>query len=148
MRLHEDEPSSAAVEFSDNLSISQMSRSYNVSLRTLRFYEARGLLSPQREQYARRYDAASRARLELILKGKQLGFTLSEIRDMIASESGDGGELSLAPAQIVAQIGMLQRQRTGIDQAILELEATHARLAQAGQGARLSEEPRRLERVG
>ena len=54
-------------------SIGDLAREYGVSLRTLRFYEDRGLLSPRREGTSRFYDGADRARLALILKGKKLG---------------------------------------------------------------------------
>ena len=68
--------------------IGDLAREFGVTLRTLRFYEDRGLLSPRREGTARIYDARDRARLSVILKGKQLGFTLTEIRAMVAEERG------------------------------------------------------------
>ena len=82
----------------------------------------------------RYYSAEARARLELILKGKQLGFTLSEIRDLIANQSEEpvrSFELSLDETQILAQLSMLQRQRDDIERAIEELRQTHERLAGA-----------------
>ena len=103
------------------LTISQMSRLYGVSLRTLRFYEDRGLIKPRREGNARFYRAADRVRLEMILQGKKLGFTLTEINDLIggkgANETPDLEE-QLQPHQIVSQIGHLERQRDEIDSAI------------------------------
>ena len=71
------------------LTISQMSRLYSVSLRTLRFYEDRGLIKPRREGNARFYRAAERVRLEMILQGKKLGFTLTEINDLIGGKDAD-----------------------------------------------------------
>ena len=68
------------------MTISQMSRLYGVSLRTLRFYEDRGLIKPRREGNARYYRAADRVRLDMILRGKKLGFTLSEISDLIGGK--------------------------------------------------------------
>jgi len=65
------------------LTISQMSQLYAVSPRTLRFYEARGLIKPSREGNLRLYRAADRVRMEMILQGKKLGFTLTEINDLI-----------------------------------------------------------------
>lgn len=117
----------------DLLTIGDISRHYNVSLRALRFYEERQLLQPIRRGTARLYDAATRARLEVILKGKQLGFTLTEIRDML--ETGDDPahdvKLAMGADQVVEQIAMLERQRAEIDSAITELRATHERLAMA-----------------
>ena len=63
-----------------------MSRVYGVSLRTLRFYEDRGLIKPRREGNARYYRGADRVRMEMILKGKKLGFTLTEIQDLIGGK--------------------------------------------------------------
>ena len=65
------------------LTISQMSRLFSVSLRTLRFYEDRGLIQPRRECNTRFYRAADRVQMEMILKGKKLGFTLTEIFALI-----------------------------------------------------------------
>ncbi len=113
------------------LTISQMSRLYGVSLRTLRFYEDRGLIKPRREGNARYYRGVDRVRMEMIIRGKKLGFTLSEINDLIggkgANETPDL-EDQLQPQQIVNQIGHLERQRTEIDSAIERLRATHSRL--------------------
>jgi DNA-binding transcriptional MerR regulator len=115
------------------LTISQMSRLFGVSLRTLRFYEDRGLIKPRREGNARYYRATDRMRMEMILKGKKLGFTLTEIQDLIggkgASETVDL-EDQLNPQQIVSQISHLERQRSEIEGAIERLRATQNRLAQ------------------
>ena len=125
-------PAETAYAGSD-LTISQMSRLYGVSQRTLRFYEDRGLIKPRREGNARYYRGADRVRMEMILKGKKLGFTLTEIQDLIggkgASETADFGE-RLQPHQIVSQIGHLERQRDEIDSAIQQLRATRNHLSQ------------------
>ena len=127
-----DETYAAPHSGPDEMTISQMSRLYGVSLRTLRFYEDRGLIRPRREGNARYYRAADRTRLDMILRGKKLGFTLSEISDLIggkgANESSDI-EGRLQPQQIVNQIGHLERQRAEIDSAIARLRATHGRLS-------------------
>ncbi len=118
----------------DVLTIGEMAREYGVTLRALRFYEDRGLLQPIRNGVTRYYNAEARARLELILKGKQLGFTLTEIRDLIANQNAEpvrSFELSLDETQILAQLTMLQRQRDDIERAIDELRQTQERLAGA-----------------
>ena len=85
------------------ITISQMSRLFGVSLRTLRFYEDRGLIKPRREGNARYYRATDRVRMEMILKGKKLGFTLTEIQDLLggkgATETTDLEE-QLNPQQL------------------------------------------------
>ena len=70
--------------------IGELSREFGVTLRALRFYENKGLISPHRDGLSRLYSQGDRTRLALILKGKKLGFTLGEIRQMIAAEEGDG----------------------------------------------------------
>ena len=64
-------------------SIQQLSKEFEVTPRTLRFYEEKGLLSPQRKGQNRVYSAADRSRLRLILRGKRLGFTLRESLQLI-----------------------------------------------------------------
>ena len=65
-------------------SIRDLSRDFGVTTRTLRFYEEKGLLEPQRQGHRRLYSAADRVRLKLILRGKRLGFSLDESAVLIA----------------------------------------------------------------
>ncbi|HKN30775.1 MAG TPA: MerR family transcriptional regulator [Roseiarcus sp.] len=132
-REAEDDAKTAPGSEQVELTISQMSRLYGVSLRTLRFYEDRGLIKPRREGSARYYRGVDRVRMEMILRGKKLGFTLTEINDLIGSKGANETpdlEEQLQPQQIVNQIGHLERQRTEIDSAIERLRATHSRLLQ------------------
>jgi DNA-binding transcriptional MerR regulator len=113
-------------------SIRDMARDFGVSIRTLRFYEDRGLLHPHRQGTVRYYSGRDRHDLKMILKGKQLGFTLAEIHEMLASRDEKSGkadlELGLLPEQIIAQINHLERQRNELDEAILALRNAHQRL--------------------
>ena len=114
--------------------IGDLAREFGVTLRTLRFYEDRGLLSPRRDGTARIYDARDRERLSVILKGKQLGFTLTEIRAMVAEERSGGGpgmNLKLSLDQIEDQIRHLEQQKKEIEAALAELQARRAGLAAA-----------------
>ena len=129
----EEEGHSAHDSAQGEMTISQMARIFSVSLRTLRFYEDRGLIKPRREGNARYYRGADRVRrMEMILKGKRLGFTLTEIQDLIGgkgtTETPDL-EDQLNPHQIDTQIAHLERQRSEIDSAIERLRATQSRLA-------------------
>jgi DNA-binding transcriptional MerR regulator len=111
-------------------SIRDVATHYGVTLRALRFYEDRGLIRSHRDGNARFYDARTRSRLEVILKGKQLGFTLTEIRDLIEVGSSAGSpvfQLALEDEQILGQIEMLKAQRASIDRAIEELRETQRR---------------------
>jgi DNA-binding transcriptional MerR regulator len=114
--------------------IGDLAREFGVTLRTLRFYEDRGLLSPRREGTARIYDTRDRERLSVILKGKQLGFTLTEIRAMVEEErsgSGPAMNLKLSLDQIEDQIQHLEQQKKEIEEALAELETRRAGLAVA-----------------
>jgi DNA-binding transcriptional MerR regulator len=111
-------------------SISDLATEFNVTLRTLRFYEARGLVKPRRAGLTRIYSGRDRSRIALILKGKQLGFTLVEIRALLANEesreAGSPGGLKLTMAQIEEQIALLTGQRADIEIALRELELAKA----------------------
>jgi hypothetical protein len=63
--------------------IGQMAQHYKVTLRALRFYESSGLIHPKRRGTTRLYGAQERQRLEMILRGRQLGFSLAEIHEFI-----------------------------------------------------------------
>lgn len=117
--------------------ISDMATLYGVSLRTLRFYEDKGLIFPRRQGTARFYSANDRIRLELILKGKRLGFSLSEIYNLIASRTSAAPEnetadlvVSLNSDQVSAQIAHLERQRDDLSTAIAELREAHRRMCE------------------
>jgi DNA-binding transcriptional MerR regulator len=130
--LLEDAGRTALDSTQPEMTISQMSRLFGVSLRTLRFYEDRGLIKPRREGNARYYRATDRIRMEMILKGKKLGFTLTEIQDLIGAKgTAETADLEdqLNPQQIVTQISHLERQRSEIEGAIERLRATQTRLA-------------------
>lgn len=121
-----------------DFTISDMASLYNVSLRTLRFYEDKGLIFPRRQGTARFYSANDRIRLELILKGKRLGFSLSEIHNLIASRTTASPEnetadlvVSLNSDQVAAQIAHLERQRDDLSTAIGELRDAHRRMCES-----------------
>src|SRR5579883_2673678 len=113
----------------DEATIGEMAREFAVSLRTLRFYEDRGLLQPRRHGASRFYGAADRNRLRIVLKGKQLGFTLTEIRALLAADRDGGADIEerLNAQQIADQIGRLERQRCEIETAIARLRAAQQR---------------------
>lgn len=132
--LHEGENPYSTTEEGEYFSISDLAREFNVTLRALRFYESKGLLKPKREGNLRLYSADDRTRLSRILKGKQLGFTLSEIRALVAGEgdSGNATGLHLSREQCVEQIKLLERQKKEIEDAIAELRRTYTDLYTKG----------------
>jgi DNA-binding transcriptional MerR regulator len=111
--------------------IGELSREFGVTLRALRFYENKGLISPQREGLNRLYSQGDRTRLALILKGKKLGFTLGEIRQMIAAEEGNADDkaLSLSREKCLEQIEMLERQKSEIEEGLGELRKIYSELS-------------------
>lgn len=108
-------------------SIGDLAREFGVSLRTLRFYEDKGLISPRREGTARIYSRRDRARLRLVLTGKRVGFSLAQIREMLALydlRDGQVSQMRVALDRFNQQIAILDRQRRDIEQAIDELKRT------------------------
>lgn len=118
------------------LTIGEVSRLYGVTLRALRFYEQRGLLKPIRRGGARLYDDAQKTRLQMILKGKHLGFTLTEITDLLDADSGrdkKNDDFVLDEKMVLSQLRHLEERRTELDQAIEELRAARRKMAAGGR---------------
>lgn len=114
--------------------IGEMAREFQVSLRTLRFYEDRALLHPRRRGTTRLYSGRDRLHLQMILKGKQLGFTLTEIREILARDDSRA-DLNLPPDQITAQIRHLERELSMLESALAQLRPAQER---AQKNARLT----------
>ena len=110
----------------DLLTIRDMCAAFDVTPRTLRFYEAKELLSPVRRGTARFYTYRDRARLKLILRGKRFGFSLEDIRQLLDMYDRDGRqqEAQLRRTYEVAQdrLAQMERQRAELDEAIAELK--------------------------
>lgn len=109
----------------DSFSISDLSAEFGVTARALRFYEDEGLISPERRGLQRVYSHRDRARLAWILRGKRVGFSLGEIREMIdLYDIGDGRKVqrTFTLGRCRDRIALLQQQKMDIDAAIAELE--------------------------
>jgi DNA-binding transcriptional MerR regulator len=131
------DPAAQGDETKKNFStIRELASEFGLSLRTLRFYESKGLLSPRRAGQNRFYSPADTKRLALILKGKRLGFTLSEIRRMIAVEEGqaDAQTLRLSREKCLEQIELLERQKADLEQGLAELRRLYADLSDRAAG--------------
>ena len=101
-----------------------MCSAFDVTPRTLRFYEAEELLAPRREGRSRRYSARERARLKLILRGRRFGFSLAEIRELLALydlRDGQVTQLSATRERAGAKLAAMEAQRADLDAAIAEL---------------------------
>jgi DNA-binding transcriptional MerR regulator len=116
-------PSDQAAHFT----IGELAREFEITPRAIRFYEDQGLLAPAREGVSglrRVYSARDRTRLKLTLRGKRLGFTLSEIRgllDLYDSPTGTVTQLRAFLATIAAHRKVLEQQREDLDATLAEL---------------------------
>ena len=132
-------PAQDEIHSAELLTIGEVSRLYGVTLRALRFYEQRGLLKPIRRGGARFYDSTQKIRLQMILKGKHLGFTLTEITDLLEANSArdkKSDDFVLDEKMVLSQLRHLEERRADLDQAIEELRAAHKKLV-AGNSRRL-----------
>lgn len=112
--------------------IGELAKEFGVTLRALRFYENKGLIAPQRQGLARLYSQGDRERLALILRGKKLGFTLGEIREMVAAAAGeDEDALKLSRDKCQQQIALLEQQKADIEEGLEELRRIYASLPAA-----------------
>jgi len=108
----------------DVMTIRQMCDAYDVTPRTLRFYESKELLSPVRQGQRRLFTRRDRARLKLILRGKRFGFSLEDLRKLLdLYDRGDQQHSQIAAACEVARerLADMERQRADLDTAIAEL---------------------------
>ena len=114
--------------------IAELASEFGVTHRTIRFYEDRGLITPQRAGTRRVFHPRDRVRLELVLRGKRLGFDLAEIRrivDMYDQAPGEAGQLRYLLDQITTRRAELEQRRRDIDTTLSELDAVESRCQQA-----------------
>lgn len=107
--------------------IGELAKEFDVTLRTLRFYEDKGLLSPHRVGNTRLYSRGDRARLKIILLGKRVGMSLADIQEILDlyEPTGDNTrQIEVAIKKGEAQLVVLNSERAKLDAAINELETT------------------------
>ena len=111
-------------------SISELAHEFDVTPRTIRYYEDEGLLTPQRDGQTRIYSHRDKIRLKLTLRGKRLGFSLAEIRelfDMYDTDKSSKTQLHSMIQLIEAKRGALRQQLEDIQMVMAELEAAEQR---------------------
>jgi len=110
--------------------ITELADEFGITLRTLRFYEEHGLLAPERRGTQRVFRPGDRVRLELVLRGKRLGFPLEEIKKIVGmydTEPGEAGQLSYLLDQIAVRRRELEQRRADIEQTLGELDVLERR---------------------
>ncbi|MEM7425468.1 MAG: MerR family DNA-binding transcriptional regulator [Pseudomonadota bacterium] len=123
----------------ERYTITQLCQEFDVTPRTLRFYEQKDLLHPERERQNRIFNYRDRARLQLILRGKKVGFSLDEIKEMLdlyELQDGETRQLQTAYAMGTAQLKNLEEQLFALEEAIADLKrglaVTEGMLAERG----------------
>jgi DNA-binding transcriptional MerR regulator len=119
--------------------IGELADELAVTTRAIRFYEAKGLIAPARRGVARSYSRRDRARLMLILRGKNLGFSLEEIAQYLALYDADPAQVAqtrMLLTRIEAAIEDLQMKRADLDRTLRDLKDIRAQCVQhlEGQG--------------
>ncbi|MEC7202924.1 MAG: MerR family DNA-binding transcriptional regulator [Pseudomonadota bacterium] len=110
--------------------ISDLAKEFDVTTRTIRFYEDQNLISPLREGTRRLFRARDRTRLKLILRGKRLGFTLAEISEIVVmydAAPGEVGQLRLLISKIESRRAQLQQQMQDIEATLSDLSEVENR---------------------
>ncbi|MCA0900395.1 MULTISPECIES: MerR family transcriptional regulator [Microbulbifer] len=119
-----------ATNSADSYSISELAQEFGITTRTIRFYEDKGLISPERRGQTRVYSPEDRVRLKLILRGKRLGFSLDESReiiDMYDPAHGNLEQLSRLLERIESKREQLRQQQRDIEKMLAQLDEATAR---------------------
>ncbi|MET3998968.1 MerR family DNA-binding transcriptional regulator [Marinobacterium sp. MBR-109] len=116
-------------------SISELASEFDVTTRSIRFYEDQGLLHPTRRGQTRIYSSKDRVRLKLILRGKRLGFSLAETKELFdlwdETLSGSEKQLNLMLKTITTKRAELEQQLNDIAMVQLELDSAETRCREA-----------------
>ncbi|KJR35596.1 MerR family transcriptional regulator [Vibrio navarrensis] len=122
----------------ETFKISDLAKEFEITTRSIRFYEDMGLIQPERRGTARVYSRRDKIRLKLILRGKRLGFSLAEIRELFELYDAQQGETQLVKMLniIDEKKALLQRQLDDIGVVMGELDAAKERCELALKGAR------------
>ncbi|MCX2778292.1 MerR family DNA-binding transcriptional regulator [Microbulbifer thermotolerans] len=113
-------------------SISELAREFDITTRTIRFYEDKGLISPARRGQTRIYSPEDRVRLKLILRGKRLGFSLEESREIIDMYDPAGGNVE----QLQRLLAAIEQKRAQLHQQLRDIQSLMGELDEAEARAR------------
>lgn len=116
--------STTDISAAEPVKIGEMAKHFGVTLRTLRFYEDKGLINPARDGNTRLYSNRDKARLKLIMLGRKVGFSLRDVKqimDLYDPTGSNAKQLRLTIDKSEKQLGRLQKQQLAIAEAIDEL---------------------------
>ncbi|GGY67064.1 MerR family transcriptional regulator [Marinobacter zhanjiangensis] len=108
-------------------SISDLAREFDITTRTIRYYEESGMLCPYRDGQTRLYNEADRVKLKLILRGKRLGFSLSESRELIEMYDPDSDNRH----QINALLDKIHKRREQLEAQLHDIQLMQEELDEA-----------------
>ncbi|TVO78724.1 MerR family transcriptional regulator [Sedimenticola selenatireducens] len=139
--IHTDMSDTADIMKGTTYTISELAKEFDITPRAIRFYEDQGLISPSRKGRRRVYRERDRVRLKLVLRGKRLGFALSEVKEMFDlydTAPGETAQLRFLLGKIKDRREMLEQQRQDIEAVLHEMESVEKRavtvLEEMGEG--------------
>ena len=115
-------------------SISDLSKEFNITTRSIRFFEDQGLLNPKRRGQTRIYSLKDRVRLKLILRGKRLGFSLAETRRLFELYDADKS----STAQLNTMLALVEEKKSALQQQMDDIKVVLMELNSAEQQCRLA----------
>lgn len=116
----------------DTFSIGDLAREFDVTTRTIRFYEDQGLITPERRGQTRIYKQKDRVRLKLILRGKRLGFTLAETRTLFDMYDRDGSSVN----QLQTMLTLIEDKKAALRQQLEDIKVVLHELSAVENGCR------------
>jgi DNA-binding transcriptional MerR regulator len=123
-------PSAAGSGQEQHYTIGDLAEEFGVTMRAIRFYESKGLLRPKRAGKVRVYSRGDRARLLLILRGKNLGFSLEEVAEYLKLHDADPAQVTQTRhllGKVETAMAELQKKQADIDRTLRELEQIRAK---------------------
>lgn len=126
----------------DTFSIGDLAREFDITTRSIRFYEDQGLLIPERRGQTRIYHQKDRVRLKLILRGKRLGFTLAETKTLFDMYDRDGSSVN----QLQTMLRLIEDKKSALRQQLEDIKVVLHELTavEAGCRAELNEKSKEL----
>lgn len=113
-----------STDTTDTISIGELAKEFDITARAIRFYEEQGLLHPVRNGQQRIYYAKDRIRLTLILRGKRLGFSLAEIKNVFALYDTNPN----SSAQLETMLTLTQQKRAALEQQLNDIQTVLSEL--------------------